>query len=65
VGLAKLFEGNASLGSAKERFHVFVVGKAEHVGAVALGVFIPRESRAAKERRLFGGGGKTYFESLR
>jgi hypothetical protein len=65
MGLAKLFEGGAGLGSAKERLHVLVVGKAEHGWAVTLGVFIPRESRDAKERRLFGGGGKTYFESLR
>ena len=30
MGLAKLFEGGAGLGSAKERLHVLVVGKAEH-----------------------------------
>ena len=30
MGLAKLFEGGAGLGSAKEGLHVPVVGKAEH-----------------------------------
>jgi hypothetical protein len=65
MGFAELFEGCAGLGPAKERFHVLVVGQAEHGGAVALGVFIPRERRDAKKRRLFGGGWKTYFESLR
>jgi hypothetical protein len=41
MGIAKPFEGSTGLGSAKERFHVLVVGKAEHGGAVTLGVFIP------------------------
>jgi len=50
MGLAELLEGRASLGPAKERFYVFIVGKAEHGGAVTLGVFIPTVFRDTKGR---------------
>jgi hypothetical protein len=40
MGLAQILQGDACLCSAKECFHVLVVGEVEHGRTVTLGVFI-------------------------